>query len=71
MALNIDKISRTLESKLSKIPERTPGYHEQVISTIKEIIREERQHQIQSTSIQSKVEEICNELGKYITEHED
>jgi hypothetical protein len=31
---------------------------------------EERQHQIQGTPIQNNVNEICNNLGKYLTKNE-
>lgn len=70
MAFNLEKFTNTVEGKLVENTERYNGYSKELISVIEEIIREENLHQVRATTIKTKIQEICDELGKKISDNE-
>lgn len=51
------------------LDERCPEYRDVIVETITDIIEYERQHRVQGTNIQIKINEKCNAAGRYLAEH--
>jgi hypothetical protein len=66
MPLNERKIVSIILEEGQGVPERCEGYRETLIETISEIVQAERQHKVQGTNIQQKVNDQCNTLGRYL-----
>jgi hypothetical protein len=66
MPLNERKIVTIILAEAQAVPERCEGYRETLIETISEIVQAERQHKVQGTNIQQKVNDQCNTLGRYL-----
>ena len=69
MALNQQKLVSIIMDEAAKLPERCEGYREEVIETLAEIIRLEREHQREGTWINQKITEKFNALGRFLLEN--
>lgn len=66
MPLNERKTISIILEECMKLPERCPGYREELIETLSDIIQAERQHRVQSTNIQQKVNDKCSAAGRFL-----
>ena len=68
MPLNDKKIISIILEQCSDIEERCEGYREEIIDVISDIIEYERQHRVQGTNIQKKINDKCNAAGRFLSE---
>lgn len=68
MPLNDKKIISIILEQCSHIEERCKGYRAQIIDLITDIIEYERQHRVQGTNIQKKINDKCNAAGRFLSE---
>ena len=68
MPLNEQKIIKIILDECNTIEERCEGYREELMDTIVDIITAERQHLVQGTTIQQKVNDKCNAAGLFLAE---
>ncbi|MCY4384868.1 MAG: hypothetical protein OXE44_17180 [Nitrospinae bacterium] len=68
MPLNERKIIGIILDECNTVEERCDGYREELIDSITDIITLERQHLVQGTNIQQKVNDKCNAAGLFLTE---
>ena len=68
MPLNEKKITSIILEECTHIEERCDGYREELIEVVSEIITAERQHRVQGTSIQKKINDKCNAAGRFLAE---
>ena len=66
MPLNERKIISILLEQCKRVPHRCDGYQRELIDSISDIITAERQHRVQSTNIQQKVNDKCNAAGRFL-----
>lgn len=66
MPLNEKKIIAIILEQSKQVPERCNDYRGELIETISDIIQAERQHRVQGTNIQQKVNDKCNALGRFL-----
>lgn len=69
MPLNERKIVSIIFEQCKKLEERCPGYREEIIETVSDILTEERQHRVQGTNIQQKINDKCNTAGRFLAQH--
>jgi hypothetical protein len=67
MPLNDRKIISIILEQCSEIEERCEGYREEITDVITEIIEYERQHRVQGTNIQKKINDKCNAAGRFLS----
>lgn len=68
MALNERKIVSIILEECKSIEERCVGYQEELVAAITDIITAERQHRVQGTNIQQKINDKCNATGRFLAE---
>ena len=68
MPLNDRKIISILLEESEKVEDRCNGYREEIIAVITDVIEYERQHRVQGTNIQKKINDKCNAAGRYLAE---
>ena len=68
MPLNERKIIRIILEECQNVEERCAGYKEELIEVVTEIITAERQHRVQGTNIQQKINDKCNSAARFLTE---
>jgi len=68
MPLNERKIINIILDECQKIEERCEGYREELVEVVTDIITAERQHRVQGTNIQQKVNDKCNTAGRFLAE---
>ena len=66
MPLNERKIMTTILEECESIEERCDGYKEELVETIIDIIKAERQHREQATNILQKINDKCNAAGEFL-----
>jgi hypothetical protein len=66
MPLNEKKIIQILLEESKKLDERCPGYREEIIEVISEVITYERQHRVNGTNIKQKVADKCSAAGQFL-----
>ena len=66
MPLNEQKILRIIFNECESIEERYDGYRDDLVILIADIITDERQHRVQGTNIQQKINDKCNAAGDYL-----
>lgn len=69
MPLNERKVISIILEECKGINERCGGYREALTEAIADIITAERQHRVQSTNIQQKVNDKCNAVGRLLAEY--
>ena len=68
MPLNERKIINIILDECKTIEERCEGYREELVETITDIITAERQHSVQGTNIQQRINDKCNATGRFLAE---
>lgn len=68
MPLNDRKIISIILEQGAEVEERCEGYREEIVDVITDIIEYERQHRVQGTNIQKKINDKCNAAGRYLSE---
>lgn len=68
MPLNSQKIISIILAQCSEIDDRCEGYREQIIDVISDIVEYERQHRVQATNIQKKINDKCNAAARLLAE---
>lgn len=68
MPLNDKKIISIILDQCSEIEERCEGYREEIIDVISDVIEYERQHRVQGTNIQQKINDKCSAAGRFLSE---
>jgi len=66
MPLNERKTISIILEECRKLPERCPGYRDELIDSLSDIIQAERQHRVQGTNIQQRVSDKCNAAGRFL-----
>ena len=69
MPLNDRKIINILLTECESIEERCEGYKEELLEVITEIITAERQHRVQGTHIQKKINDKCNAAADFLAKN--
>lgn len=68
MPLNERKIINIILEESKTVEERCEGYQEELIDVITDIITTERQHRVQGTNIQQRINDKCNTAGRFLAE---
>jgi len=68
MPLNERKIIDIILDECKNVGERCVGYQEELVNVIVDIIAAERQHRVQGTNIQQKINDRCNATGRFLAE---
>ena len=68
MPLNDRKIISMILEEAKAVPDRCPGYREEVVSAIADIVEQERLHRVQGTNIQQKVSDKCNAVARFLAD---
>lgn len=68
MPLNDRKIISIILEQSREIEERCAGYREEVVDVISDVLEYERQHRVQGTNIQKKINDKCNAAARFLTE---
>ena len=71
MPLNQQKIITIILDECKSIEERCDGYKEELVEVITEIITVERQHRVQSTNIQQRINDKCSAAGDFLAGNRD
>ncbi|MDE0315856.1 MAG: hypothetical protein OXM61_13200 [Candidatus Poribacteria bacterium] len=71
MPLNDRKVISIIIDECDSIEERCDGYKEELCEVIAEIIAAERQHRVQGTQIQKKINEKCNATADFLSRNRD
>jgi len=69
--LNDRKIINIILNECKSLEERCDGYREEIRETIVEIITAERQHRVQGTNIQQKINGTCQAVGDFLASNQD
>lgn len=69
MPLNDRKIINILLEEGQRVPERCPGYREEVVNVIAEVIAYERGHRVEATNIQQKINDKFDAAARFLTEN--
>jgi len=67
MPLNDKKIISIILEQCADVEERCEGYREEIVDVISDIIEYERQHRVQGTNIQKKINDKCNAAAHYLS----
>jgi len=68
MPLNERKVIKIILEECQKIEERCSDYRKELVEVVTEIITLERQHRVESTNIQQKINDKCNATGRFLAE---
>lgn len=68
MPLNKRKVIGIIMDECKTIEERCEGYREELVDVVVDIIDAERQHRVQGTNIQQRINDKCNATGRYLAE---
>ena len=68
MPLNERKIISIILNECNAVEERCRGYREALVEAVTDIITAERQHRVQGTNIQQKVNDKCSATGRFLAE---
>ncbi|MGO3933691.1 hypothetical protein NP284_35915 [Rhodopseudomonas pseudopalustris] len=70
MPLNERKIIQIILDECKSVEERCPGYREELVEVITDIITTERQHRVQGTNVQQRISDKCNAAGRFLAERQ-
>ena len=70
MPLNDRKIISIILEQSKEINERCDGYRDEIVDVISDILEYERQHRVQGTSIQKKINDKCNAAARFLMENQ-
>lgn len=68
MPLNEKMITSIILEECVLVEERCDGYREEIIDVVSDIITAERQHRVQGTNIQKRINDKCNTAGRFLAE---
>ena len=68
MPLNEMKVLSILLDECKTIEERCQGYKEEIIEVVTDIITAERQHKVERTRIQQKINDRLHAAGNFLAE---
>jgi hypothetical protein len=68
MPLASKRVLSIILEECKKRQERFPGYREELIQTLSEIIQLERDHRVQGTNIRQRIADKVGALGRLIAE---
>lgn len=68
MPLNERKIIAIITGEIRSVEERCPGYRQELTDTIAEIMEYERQHRLQGTNIQQRINDKCAAAGRFLVD---
>ncbi len=68
MPLNQRKIVEIIFRELQEIEEKFSGYREEIQDVVVDILEYERQHRVQGTNIQQKINDKINAAGRCLAE---
>ena len=71
MPLNQQKTITIILDECKSIEERCTGYKEELVEIITEIITAERQHRVQSTYIQQRINDKFSAVGDFLARNRD
>ena len=71
MPLNERKIIEIIFEECKSVEERCDGYRQEIIGAITDIVSAERQHMVQGTNIQQRINDKCNATGRFLAEAEN
>ena len=69
MPLNEIKVLSILIEECRTIEERCPGYTEEINEVLTEVIAAERQHRVERTNIQQKINDRLYSAGQFLAEN--
>lgn len=67
MPLNDKKIISIILEQARDVEERCDGYREEIVDVISDILEYERQHRVQASNIQKKINDKCNAAARFLT----
>ena len=70
MPISNEKVVKIVLEECESIEERCPGYKEELVDTLVEIIEAEEQHRVQGTHIQKKIDDKCNATGDFLAKNQ-
>lgn len=68
MPLNERKVIGIILDECKTIEERCEGYRNELVEVVADIITAERQHRVQGTNIQQRINDKCNATGRFLAE---
>lgn len=68
MPHNDRKIISIILDECNAIDERCKGYRKEIVQVISDIITAERQHRVQGTNVQQRINDKCNAAGRFLAE---
>ena len=71
MSISNQKVVTIILDECALIEERCPGYKEELVDTLVEIIEAEEQHRVQGTHIQKKIDDRCNSTGDFLAKNQE
>ena len=66
MPFNAEKMAHLISNECGSIEERCDGYRQKVLNTIIEILKAEKEHKAQRTTIQKQVNQACHKAGDFL-----
>jgi hypothetical protein len=69
MPLNDKKIISVILAQVRKMDERCKGYRDEIVDVISDILQYEREHRVQASNIQQKINDKCNGAARFLTEN--
>lgn len=66
MSFNREKIVELILNESESIEERCDGYKKKLLDAIVEILKAEREHKVQRTTIQKQVDTACHKVGDFL-----
>ena len=66
MLFNKEKMIRLILNESESIEEEYEGYRKHVLDAIVEILNAEREHAVQKTNIQKRIDAACHNVGNFL-----
>ena len=71
MSFKKEKMVRLILNEFESIEERCDGYKKKLLDAIVEILDAEREHKVQRTTIQKKIDDACHAAGDFLDRKRD
>ena len=71
MPLNDRKVISIILEQAKAVQPRYKGYREEVVTLVASILELERQHRVQGTTIQKKINDKCNAVARLLSDQRD
>ena len=66
MPLNYKRIGSLILEECNKLEERCPGYRDELLQTLTDILEYERQHKQAATNVQKRINDKCMAAGGFL-----